>query len=89
MAEFRNNLQESVVLTRINTNVLVLTSERQKIGKHLAFLVDVLQHRNNLNLIPRGKYLLVHELYTVVQAKKMCFFSKQVKESEFTSTKNS
>jgi hypothetical protein len=36
----------------------------------LTFLVDVLEHLNNLNLILQGKYLLVHKLYKVVQALK-------------------
>lgn len=46
----------------------------------------MLEHLNNLNVIPYGKGLLVYELCTLLQAfnTKLILFSEQAKENKFT-----
>lgn len=73
-------------LTRRNTHVLAmfppLKDENWKTD--LAFLIDVLEYLNKLNVICQGQDLLVHELYTAVQAfKATVFIFKQIKETKF------
>lgn len=51
----------------------------------LAFLVDIMDHMNNLNVTLQGKNVIVHEIYFAVQAfkRKLDLFSTQLKERKF------